>query len=759
MQSSRGPAPLAAGTSRLVWLHRGTGAELWLLLRQPDDGDVADPSSLVLQPPDAGAAPTERPLIARESGGNGRHREARVDLAEALQRSVEAGRWRILVRTSAGLGRIEPSPGARRLRMTVECGTRVYDVACEEDEQGLVLDVAPAGAWCEVESIAPAGRALRVLGRIVGRPIEALPEATWELLLRSRDHRAEHVLPAMLNGQRFEVDIRDLPDEDRTWDLWLRPSADSEVQLRLGRHLDDVPRKDRALVYAWRRIAGSSEALLAQPRYTPSNDLSLGARPKPAAPKAGSAGPPAAPAQSATDRPTSRPRMRPQRTTVPTVRRGFPWLRRAAVRGAFRSVRAAFAVVALASRVTRLRRRRAGEAAQVYLLLGNAYAMGGTIRTVWNLAAGLAQHMPVHLLSVFQNVDESFFEADPRVNLRTLVDRRPNPPGTSGRWKRTLRAALDRRRSVLVPRTEARYRAFSLLSDIEIVRTLWKLPPGVLMSTRPALNVIAARYAPGWLTIVGQEHLALSAHRPRLREELLRAYRSLDAITVLTRADAQDYEAALADGRATGRPLVRHIPNALPDVPFPRSDLTTKVVVAAGRFAVAKRFDLLVSAFARVVQQRPDWTLRIYGAGRTGRRVRRLIQRHGLSEHVILMGPTDRLPQEMAKASIFALSSRFEGFGMVLIEAFKCGLPAVSFACPRGPRELVEHEINGLLVPELDVEALADALVRMMDDEQLRRRCAAGALRTAEEYSMPRVAQRWRDLFRELEMGSTRPDR
>jgi glycosyltransferase involved in cell wall biosynthesis len=101
----------------------------------------------------------------------------------------------------------------------------------------------------------------------------------------------------------------------------------------------------------------------------------------------------------------------------------------------------------------------------------------------------------------------------------------------------------------------------------------------------------------------------------------------------------------------------------------------------------------------------------------------------------------------MTEASIFALSSRFEGFPMVLLEAMSVGLPVVSFDCPTGPREIVEDGRNGLLVPEADVDALAAALIRMIEDDELRRRCSKGALETAERYSIEAIGARWDELI------------
>jgi glycosyltransferase involved in cell wall biosynthesis len=181
-----------------------------------------------------------------------------------------------------------------------------------------------------------------------------------------------------------------------------------------------------------------------------------------------------------------------------------------------------------------------------------------------------------------------------------------------------------------------------------------------------------------------------------------------------------------------------------------RSDLSNRVVVAAGRLTPQKGFDLLIRAFALVVEEHPDWKLRIFGDGRERHRLQRMIRQRGLQEHVFLMGRTDDMGRELANASMFALSSRFEGFGLVIVEAMSKGVPVVSFRCRRGPAEIITDGVDGLLVRPRDVRGLADGLLRLMDDEEERRRMGAAAILTAGRYDLPSITARWLDLLRDL---------
>lgn len=379
-----------------------------------------------------------------------------------------------------------------------------------------------------------------------------------------------------------------------------------------------------------------------------------------------------------------------------------------------------------------LRRRRQPESEpRVRVLLLHAYGMGGTIRTTFNLAEGLGPRHHVELVSVVRKRGRPFFRPPPGVRITTVVDHR--------RGRR--RGLLARLPSLLVHPDDFAFPWCSLSTDIALVKRMrqWQ---GTLITTRPAFNLLAARLAGPGLKVLGQEHLNFNAHRPGLRRDIRRHYRRLDALTVLTESDRADY-AGLA-------PVVERIPNAAPSVEGGRARLDAEVVAAAGRLTSQKGFDRLIPAFAVVVRSHPRWQLRIYGSGPERPALQRLIQELGLRDNISLMGPTRQLGEELAQASLFALPSRFEGFGMVLVEAMSHGVPVVSFDCPRGPSEIITHGVDGLLVPEGDVEALGAALLELVRDPARRRRYGAAAVESSRRFGVGPVAERWEALLARL---------
>jgi glycosyltransferase involved in cell wall biosynthesis len=376
----------------------------------------------------------------------------------------------------------------------------------------------------------------------------------------------------------------------------------------------------------------------------------------------------------------------------------------------------------------------------VRVVLTNAHAMGGTVRATLNLAAHLAERHEVELIAIRRRGRRKpFFELPPGVTVTTLDDRGRERRGWAER-------ALTRLPSVLVHPEDYAYPASSAWTDLRLVRRLRGAGGDVVIATRPAWALLAAAVAPADAVTVAQEHMHLNAHRPALATAIRRRYGGLDAIATLTEGDREDYERELAGSSAR---LVR-IPNAVPPLGGGPAALDAKLVVAAGRLTTQKGFDLLIRAFRTVADEHPGWRLRIYGGGRDREALERLVAAERLEEAVSLMGPTRELGAAFAEASVFALSSRFEGFGMVIVEAMSSGLPVVSFDCPRGPSEIITPGRDGILVPPEDVAGLAAGIGTLAADPELRRRYGAAALETARRYEPAAIAARWEALLADL---------
>ncbi|MEV0222558.1 glycosyltransferase family 4 protein [Streptomyces sp. NPDC050704] len=373
----------------------------------------------------------------------------------------------------------------------------------------------------------------------------------------------------------------------------------------------------------------------------------------------------------------------------------------------------------------------------ISFLIHNAYGIGGTIRTTYNLANTLAEQHDVEIVSVFRHRDEPVFAPGPRVRVRHLVDIRENSPGYEGDDPEYRTPAR------VFPRGENRYGQYSVLTDRRIAEHLSTVEADVVVGTRPGLNVHLARETRRGPARVGQEHLTLDTHSVALRTELRGAYPRLDALTTTTEADARAYRQKM---RLPGV-HVEGVPNPVPAPGIEPADGNGKWVVAAGRLAPVKRYDLLIKAFDRVRDQRPDWRLRIYGGGKQKDKLRRLIDELGLYNHVYLMGPAHPIEPEWAKGSIAAVTSSLESFGMTIVEAMRCGLPVVSTDCPHGPGEIIDNGVDGRLVPVGNVGAIAEGLLELINNDALRHQMAGAALKDSERFDPSRIAERHESIF------------
>ncbi|GAA4558618.1 glycosyltransferase family 4 protein [Planotetraspora kaengkrachanensis] len=374
-----------------------------------------------------------------------------------------------------------------------------------------------------------------------------------------------------------------------------------------------------------------------------------------------------------------------------------------------------------------------------YMLL-HAYGMGGTIRTVLNQAGAMAAAgHDVEVISTVRRRDEPQFEIDSRVRVTALADQRGGV-----RTDSVGRRAWRMMRGRIVPVGEFKADWFTERVERAVIDYVSSLKDGILVTTRPALNLISARRTPESVVRVAQEHMNLGTYPETVRSDIARYYGRLDAVVTLTASDREDYRELLPGAR------VEWVPNAVATVGRAPTRQENPIVVAAGRLVAQKGFDLLIPAFKQVAARNPAWSLRIFGTGPKKDGLAKLIAEHGLADSVTLMGRSDRLDQELAKASIYVLSSRFEGLPMVMIESMAHALPIVAFDCPTGPGDVLTHDHDGLLVPARDVDALAAGMNRLIADRDLRVRMGSAAAATALEYSPQKVMPMWERMFADL---------
>ena len=215
----------------------------------------------------------------------------------------------------------------------------------------------------------------------------------------------------------------------------------------------------------------------------------------------------------------------------------------------------------------------------------------------------------------------------------------------------------------------------------------------------------------------------------------------LDALVVLTSQDKEDWEHLLP---------VYVIPNSYPFYPEYPSTCENKQAIIVGRYNSAKGYNYLIDAWREVHNSHPDWIINIFGSGEYEERVRKQINDYGLQDVVIMNNPTDHIMEEYLKSSIYVMSSVFEGFAMVLLEAMACGIPCVSFDCPYGPRNVVRDGEDGFLVDYLNSNALAEKICKLIEDKDLRKQMGQNGRRNVMRFSRETIMPQWMSLFESI---------
>lgn len=286
---------------------------------------------------------------------------------------------------------------------------------------------------------------------------------------------------------------------------------------------------------------------------------------------------------------------------------------------------------------------------------------------------------------------------------------------------------------------------FSMLEYSNIISPLAK------RSYRSDAVVIVSERAAGRIEL---KHVWTGPMRKWLRS---RVYRLADAVVAVSRGVAEDL--AVSFGIPQSMIHVIYNPVDVPAIrqlseqPLPCETDSMPLIVSAGRLEHQKGYPYLLQAMKQVIEAGLACRLLILGQGTQRRTVETLAEELGISEYVRLAGVDLNPYRWFRKAYLFVLASLYEGFPNVILEAMSCGTPVVSTACPYGPDEIVCDGVNGILVPPADASSLADAIKRVLQDHELRRRLSAAGLERVRNFDLHQVVNQYHELFFHLILG------
>ena len=366
--------------------------------------------------------------------------------------------------------------------------------------------------------------------------------------------------------------------------------------------------------------------------------------------------------------------------------------------------------------------------------IAGTYRPAGMERVLTNKANWFAAHgYEVVIVTTDQKGRKPYFELDPAIrcidlgigyednNGASLFNKMINYPIKQRRHFKKLKALLMKERPDIT--------ISMFCNDVSLI-------PRIKDGSRKVLEVHFSRFK---RLQYGRKGLWGIVDRWRSGNDV-RLADKFDAFVVLTKEDSGYWN---TDN-------IRYIPNARTFENVNPASLDNKKVITVGRYSYQKGYDLLIKVWDKVHKHCPDWALDIVGDGEDREKLQKMIDDLNLAGSVCLKHSTPQITQEYQNASIVALSSRYEGLPMILLEAQTFGLPIVSFKCKCGPIDVITDGVDGYLVDEGDTKGMADRIITLIKDVELRKAMGRVARESSERYSEEMIMRRWVDLFNEL---------
>ena len=291
---------------------------------------------------------------------------------------------------------------------------------------------------------------------------------------------------------------------------------------------------------------------------------------------------------------------------------------------------------------------------------------------------------------------------------------------------------------------------FSKLSILHYRHILRKNHVNVVLDVGSPKSLLTTKAVDGLdIKVVCWDHFNYEAFRKRWCYDKLKQLigeGKIHKLVVLTKDDVKSYAENEKD---LPKDFVCQIYNPSPIQTVSYTPRPAKKVLACGRLAQQKGFDYLLDAWKEVEESDSEWELEIVGDGYSRKDLEQQIVRNNL-QRVTISHFTDNVRAKYSEAGIFVFSSRYEGLGLVLLEAESMSLPLVSFDCPCGPREIIQHGYNGYLAEAENPHDLAEKLLAVMSDDKLREQMGRNAFESSRQFRTDEIIDQWEALIRQL---------
>lgn len=363
---------------------------------------------------------------------------------------------------------------------------------------------------------------------------------------------------------------------------------------------------------------------------------------------------------------------------------------------------------------------------------------GGVEKAISSLSNILIEKYEVEIISVYKLYDKPAFYIDERVKITYLLDESLSPN------KKEFKEALQSKNIVNILREGLKSSKILRLKKIKMIEAVKNIKSGIVISTRIEHNEILSKFGSEKLIKIAQEHTH-HKYNDEYIKNLVKSCENIDYFMPVSEELTKFYSKCFE-----GKPIkCVYIPHSLDYIPENSSNLKSKNIVSVGRLSKEKGFEDLIDVFKIVVKERSNWILNIIGDGEEKTLIKEKIEKYNISQNVILHGYQSKeyIGEILLDSSIYAMTSHEESFGIVLIEAQSYGIPCIAFDSAKGACEIIEEGVNGYLVKNRDKHDMANKIINLIDDSEVRNAMGKSSKSNSFKYSKENISKKWFDLL------------
>ncbi|MEG2869710.1 MAG: glycosyltransferase family 4 protein [Terrisporobacter sp.] len=363
---------------------------------------------------------------------------------------------------------------------------------------------------------------------------------------------------------------------------------------------------------------------------------------------------------------------------------------------------------------------------------------GGVERSIASLSNILVEKYEVEIISVYRLYDKPAFEIDSRVKITYLLDAKLSPN------KKEFKEAIKSKNIINISKEGIKSVKILRLKKSKMMKAIKNIDSGIVISTRVEHNELLSRFGKDNVIKIAQEHTHHNNDEAFI-QRLIDSCNNIDYLMPVSSELTEFYANKLKNKKIK----CIYIPHSLDYIPKETSSLESKNIISVGRLSKEKGYDDLIDIFRLVMEKKPDWVLNIIGDGDQREALEEQIDKRNMETSVILHGYRDKkyIDNMLLKSSIYAMASHEESFGIVLIEAQAFGVPCVAFDSAKGALEIIENNTNGYLIENRDKQEMANKLIKLIEDKELRDSMGRESKKNSYKFSKENISKQWFNLL------------